>query len=346
MALKLIFSVGALFFLTLFINFKEVSMKNVEADFKYFPLNIEDMFSIHAVKLIKRNQNIELVFSTKHEMNPRKIYSIPIVTGGNPQLLVQLPPFPLLHQEWDIKVNSDNSYSVIFTDGINFNSLLTQNWKSDDNILISENNISVTKKYLYRNFFHPRFVKRHKDTAMPISAIFREDDEKNCCVVFSKMQDSDYGKYKKLPECDDSVVIKYKESFLFFYKSHLSGPSRGEMDISPGTLCFVELDKNFNVVGSKIQPFRDLKIYEFDVDIIMDKIVIFVTTEVGMILTVIKPLVESFEVVSFHAEHYEAILTQPSVLAADSRIYLAVVESLGTDNAQILTGYSSIDMLR
>ena len=335
----------ALFFMILFVSFKEVNVKNFTIDYQNVPFNIENISTIQTIKMIKRNQNIELVFSTKHKMNPRKIFSIP-TRGGMSQLLTQLPPFPMLRQEWDFTVSSDSCFSTVFTDGINFNSILTQNYHSDGNILTSKNNIIVTKEYMYRNFFHPRFIKRYNDSLVPISAIFEnEGNHRRVGVVFFKMKNSAYDEFKELTECDDCIIITYKNGFLLFYKKNVPGHPRGEMDIYPGSLSCVKLDKNFNMIGESTQLFENRYVYEFDVDIIKDKIVTYLTTKKGVILTMLNSFAEPFKIKLLHIEEHEEVLSQPTILADDSRIYLSVVESLATNNARILTGSLSIDKL-
>jgi histidyl-tRNA synthetase len=116
------------------------------------------------------------------------------------------------------------------------------------------------------------------------------------------------------------------------YKIKIPGPTRENI------LFCIKLDKNFNYLDQKIRPIGNTLLFEFDVDIIGDKIVIFAVGMEDVVLAIVAPSEKKLIITSQIEKNYKEILISPSVLVTQKNIYYTVIESPRTHKAKVLIG--------
>lgn len=241
--------------------------------------------------------------------------------------LLPVPP------NWDVAQEMDSSYAVLYENaGGAINSIILENTK--------QARMAVNVNHRLESFSNAHFIKRqYNDKSFTVSAI----SEKKHLVVFSRTPNSDFGNYKKICDCYDALIVKLPGGLGVLYKMIVPGYSR--YNIMPGVLYYAKLDQNFNTVGPIVKPLGDTAVFEFDADVVKDKIAIFATSEQNIILAIDFPSVEPFAIKAVEIEHDKTKVTQPSILITESHLYLAILASAQTQNARVLIGSSSLDKL-
>jgi hypothetical protein len=337
-----VFIIGLLFLSIADINCGMVGqMQNKNSKVVLLPFQINGVSTITAVKLIETKQRVQLLSSiTKRSAADAMGYETVISStsiaknGQSPSrafVLTQLLPPP---PSWDIGLNSDSSYSVVYEQALGgtYALLVKRAYNAA---------VSVTSNYPLESFTRPRFIKRNQDDpGRLITAIA----EKKGAILFLRKQDGGYVKHAKLCDCNEAMMVRYKDGFILFYKVNVPGPVRGNL-ISPGKLYSVMLGKDFTPMGTAFEPFSNNIVFEFDADVSEDKVVIFATSKTGNILAIASPFPGPIKTLPVDETHSGETFTQPSVVSTKSHVHLAILDNAQTDKAQLLTGSSSVDAL-
>ena len=312
------------------------NMKDIEIDLRSHVFKISSMPSINELKLIEINNYINLVFSSK-QGSYRKLYTIPFKNNtSSPELLLQLPEFPLEYQEWDIFMKSDNFFDIVYTAGINFNSLRYQTKLKRHSKLKTENEYYVNKKYSYQNFIQPKLIKNNNAEISFISAIIKSEN-KSQLVLFSLNEKNN--DYQKIIDCESGILIKQKEGYILCYKLNIPGPARKTPWSKSGVLNCVYLDSQFKLINKSLfQPLSNICIYDFDVFMFKDYLFITASCEAGLYFVVVKKIEKTFKLLNLIVKQSETVLCCPAIYSKNEKIFIALIEYNKKNIPEILTG--------
>jgi hypothetical protein len=170
--------------------------------------------------------------------------------------------------EWDVATAADGQPEIAFErhgGAINALALLSASGSTE----------AITAAYPLQSFSGPRFAKSSGQNPRWLTAIL----DNRTCVALPLTQDS---RYRNLGECSAGLLLEIGSGFVFIYKTMLPGAVRGNL-ISPGRMHVATLDGELRPSGRAPTIFDDT-IFEFDADLIRDRLIVLATTPKGMLL--------------------------------------------------------------
>lgn len=330
------------------ITLQGMNMQKYEVELKLAPLKIANIVSVRSIRLVE-NMNRPHIALLISATLPGPDYQISVVAINDGNIVTQQAPLQLTLTSsfglpnWDI-INTKKGIATTWSRlGSAIAPLVYQKQGDKEAVLAGEDPGGT--------FLQPRFVRGNSPVA--ITAIAG-----SVVALFQNMLASGPVPYVPLPSTGagwltDGLLIKQSSGYLLITKivdgprgpnSKDSGPDRedvqGNRSISSGILHCLQLDEKLQPIGVKASPIGEVEIYEFDADIVGDKVFLFATTVKGYVTAISNQSMQwsvSNEVLT------DGDLLSPSVLAIDKSAIVAVIESKKEFDAplshQILLGH-------
>jgi hypothetical protein len=218
---------------------------------------------------------------------------------------------------WDVAISNGQTKIVHEKPGGATNSLSL--WTA------SGSSQALTREYPMQSFSEPRFVKASQPPGW-VTAIV----DNRTCVALSLVRAEPY---RKLGECAAGLLVQNGIGFAFVYKTGVPGPARGN-GISPGRIHLASLDAQLRSSGPATVVFEGV-VFEFDADVIGDKLVVVATTPKGIVVAVGPAQRTAVRLVA--EEHaIPTVLTSPAIGNSGSgKALVAALDSGGPAAARV-----------
>lgn len=231
--------------------------------------------------------------------------------------------------EWDVALGPDGSCWIVYerAKGATYD-LFLQGTNHEE--------LCVTAGFPLDSHSGPRFIKRSLEP--PRRAVTAITDADSVALF----QETSEGAYSRtlLGQGSAARIVQSEGKRYLFFKTEVPGPARGTMTL-PGRLHWATLGPDDRPLEMPIPLFADEDVYEFDVDVQGDVIVLFATTSMGSKLRRGRSPAGAFETMCLQEDDMGSSYTRPTVLLTPSAIHLAILDQAGTATAQILRGETS-----
>lgn len=316
-------------------------MINQIVDIKLVPLNIEKIAKFKSIRLVSENRHIHIATLTDGEKIFENLISLSQMDDGkvirqSPRMLFKIDSFVGV-SSWDIS---------------NGQAGLTAVWSYPQSATVNlvyrrlgGEDINLTAGYSSPVFQGPRFLRGTNSLAITANA-----SREKVIALFHDDLESDHAPFVPLPSpahvmLEDGLLLQQGSGYLFF-TTHLfagpRGPARKDLngsDISPSILRCIRLNAKFQQVGTTMSPIGDTDVFEFDADIVGDKVFLFATTTDGYMAAVATGSNEGLQWATTEDIISDYDLFSPSVLASGKTAMAAVIESDKVDHTQLLIGH-------
>jgi hypothetical protein len=285
------------------------------------PLPIADPPAIDAIKLVERQGQITLLYSTQDRSRPYQyqlvIHAAPVAditrTSEVARIARMLPVTP----RWDAQP-AGNGYEIVYeVAGGAINDIDLQDAQG--------NSTTVSTEHSHESFTRPHFVRRGGDAGT--SDVGAVADRKRV-VVFPGGTKAAV-KYTALADGDDGIVGGAQDRWVAA-KNIMSGATL--FNAPPGRLTL----SLSGAVGTGSRVVPDLLVYEFDADAVANDIVVFATSKPALLILGRRPE-RPFRLAADNRNSLSQ-LSRPTVLVTSQFVHLAAVVSPRTDQAAILYG--------
>jgi hypothetical protein len=168
----------------------------------------------------------------------------------------------------------------------------------------------LTGEYPMRSFSLPHFAKYAGGLPLWVTAIV----DNRICVALPVTQT---GSYSELGECTEGLLVKGGSGFVFLAKKAVPGTVRGN-SISPGRLQATPLGADLRQRGRPVEVAGGT-IYQFDADMVGDKLVIAATIPRGIVVASTRMMDLRFKSQEYAAPEtlsYPAMVPAPAGKAA------------------------------
>lgn len=256
-------------------------------------------------------------------------------------------PAQLSKPQWSASVASDDSLSVVLTrPGSAISPLVFWNSGSRQQVALSAQRPAGV-------FDSPRFVRRVQGTGAPAVALESLAASK-VVVLFGPPDTGEPWNYRVLhaPEAgvvQQALAVQSDAGYLLFYKVFVPGGAEVDASgalpslphplfgsVTQGIVYGIRLDRDFGVAGKAFRPLGGELLFEFDADLVGERVVILGTTASGLVLVGGRMEDDAFVRTERAEGHLPAPLSAPTALIVGSEVYLAVLEQAGSPGARIL----------
>lgn len=282
------------------------------------PLPIADAPAIDAIKLVERQGQITLLYSTQDRSRPYQyqlvIHAAPVAditrTSEVARIARMLPVTP----RWDAQPAGDGYEIVYEVAGGAINDIDVQDAQG--------NSTTVSTEHSHESFTRPHFVRQGGDGGT--SDVGAVADRKRV-VVFPGGTKAAV-KYTSLADGDDGIVGGTLDRWVAA-KNIMSGATL--FNAPPGRLTL-------SLSGSVAAVVPDLLVYEFDAAALANDVVVFATSKPALLILGRRPE----RPLRLAAEDRASLsqLSRPTVLVASQRVHLAAIVRPRSDQAVILYG--------
>jgi hypothetical protein len=202
-------------------------------------------------------------------------------------------------------------------------------------------------------FQHPRFVRRSARAVPPVTAVDPAAGQ-GAVVAFIPPDSEDHWAFHQLFQPEEGVLqqalaVQHDDGFLLFYKIFVPGsvkmdsggaipslPHAHSGSVMPGILHCIRIDKSFQISGKPFRPLGDELLFEFDADLFEHRVALLGTTASGFMASESMMDGDALIETSRIHRHLSPPLSAPSVMIAENRLFLAVLESTGSPDARVL----------
>jgi hypothetical protein len=291
------------------------------------PLPIADAPAIDAIKLVERQGQITLLYSTQDRSRPNQyqlvIHAAPVADITRLSEVARIVRMLPVTPRWDAQP-AGGGYEIVYeVAGGAINDIDVRDAQG--------NSTTVSTEHSHESFTRPHFVRQGGAGTSDVGAVA----DRKRVVVFPGGTKAAV-KYTPLADGDDGIVGGTQDRWVAA-KNIMSGATL--FNAPPGRLTL----SLSGAVGTGSRVVPDLLVYEFDADALANDLVVFATSKPALLILGHRPE----RPLRLAAEDRTSLsqLSRPTVLVASQRIHLAAIVRPRSDQAVILYGAVPVSAL-